>query len=87
MYKIIIIRRIGVELVEIGAGKYSVIVASPLMKDSNQSFHSPFKTWQRVYDYDLAYNLTEVEAKNVLGGEVALWAEQTDETTLDVRLW
>ncbi|CEP13194.1 hypothetical protein [Parasitella parasitica] len=48
---------------------------------------SPFKTWQRVYSYDPAYNLTEAEAKNILGGEVALWSEQTDETTLDIRLW
>ncbi|KAI8642475.1 beta-hexosaminidase 1 precursor [Parasitella parasitica] len=48
---------------------------------------SPFKTWQRVYSYDAAFNLTEAEAKNILGGEVALWSEQTDETTLDIRLW
>ncbi|KAI8997320.1 glycoside hydrolase superfamily [Pilobolus umbonatus] len=48
---------------------------------------SPFKTWQRIYSYDLAYNLTQSEAENVLGGEVALWTEQTDSTALDVRLW
>lgn len=48
---------------------------------------SPFKSWQRVYSYDVAFNLTETEAQNILGGEVALWAEQTDETALDVRLW
>ncbi|CDS09580.1 hypothetical protein LRAMOSA10940 [Lichtheimia ramosa] len=48
---------------------------------------SPFKTWQRIYSYDMVYNLTKEEAGNVLGGEVALWAEQTDSTALDVRLW
>ncbi|KAI9361338.1 glycoside hydrolase superfamily [Pilaira anomala] len=48
---------------------------------------SPFKSWQRVYSYDMAFNLTETEALNILGGEVALWSEQTDTTTLDVRLW
>ncbi|KAG2190501.1 hypothetical protein INT47_005726, partial [Mucor saturninus] len=48
---------------------------------------SPFKSWQRVYSYDMTFNLTETEAENVLGGEVALWSEQTDETTLDARLW
>ncbi|PHZ11626.1 uncharacterized protein RHIMIDRAFT_238293 [Rhizopus microsporus ATCC 52813] len=48
---------------------------------------SPFKTWQRVYSYDLTFNLTETEAQNVLGGEVAMWTEQTDGTSLDIRLW
>ncbi|KAI9311108.1 glycoside hydrolase superfamily [Dichotomocladium elegans] len=48
---------------------------------------SPFKTWQRIYQYDIAFNLTQEEAKNVLGGEVALWTEQTDATSIDGRLW
>ncbi|KAG0182918.1 hypothetical protein DFQ28_003647 [Apophysomyces sp. BC1034] len=48
---------------------------------------SPFKSWQRVYSYDLTFNLTKSEAKNVLGGEVALWSEQVDEVSLDTRLW
>ncbi|KAI8373746.1 glycoside hydrolase superfamily [Blakeslea trispora] len=48
---------------------------------------SPFKTWQRIYSYDLTFNLTEAEAAYVLGGEVALWTEQVDSTTLDTRLW
>ncbi|RCH80217.1 hypothetical protein CU098_001819, partial [Rhizopus stolonifer] len=43
--------------------------------------------WCRIYSYDLTYNLTEAEASNVLGGEVALWTEQVDSTTLDTRLW
>lgn len=48
---------------------------------------SPFKSWQRVYSYDLEFNLTETESKNILGGEVCLWTEQVDTTTLDTRLW
>ncbi|KAI8067174.1 glycoside hydrolase superfamily [Gongronella butleri] len=48
---------------------------------------SPYKSWQRVYAYDLTYNLTKEEEKSVLGGEVALWAEQVDQTVLDTRLW
>ncbi|KAI9493830.1 glycoside hydrolase superfamily [Zychaea mexicana] len=48
---------------------------------------SPFKTWQRIYSYDMTFDLTPEEAKNVLGGEVALWAEQTDRVGLDGRLW
>ncbi|RUO95861.1 LOW QUALITY PROTEIN: glycoside hydrolase superfamily, partial [Jimgerdemannia flammicorona] len=48
---------------------------------------TPFKSWQRVYSYDLAYGLSKEEATNVLGGEVCLWSEQSDETTLDTKLW
>jgi hexosaminidase len=51
------------------------------------SWCGPFKTWQRVYDYDIAYNLTADEAKLVIGGEVALWTEQADATVLDAKLW
>ncbi|CAM0906432.1 unnamed protein product [Alopecurus aequalis] len=51
------------------------------------SWCGPFKTWQRVYDYDIAYGLTAEEAKLVIGGEVALWTEQADATVLDSRLW
>lgn len=51
------------------------------------SWCGPFKTWQRIYDYDITYGLTSEEAKLVIGGEVALWSEQADETVLDARLW
>ncbi|ORZ08159.1 glycoside hydrolase superfamily [Absidia repens] len=48
---------------------------------------SPFKSWQRVYSYDPAFNLTKEQTKSVLGGEVALWSEQSDAAALDLRLW
>ncbi|XP_072955833.1 beta-hexosaminidase 2-like [Typha angustifolia] len=51
------------------------------------SWCGPFKTWQRVYDYDITYGLTQVESSLVLGGEVALWSEQADPTVLDARVW
>uniref|UniRef100_A0A0A9SQM9 beta-N-acetylhexosaminidase n=1 Tax=Arundo donax TaxID=35708 RepID=A0A0A9SQM9_ARUDO len=51
------------------------------------SWCGPYKTWQRVYDYDIAYGLTPDEAKLVVGGEVALWTEQVDTTVLDGRVW
>ncbi|KAJ6837625.1 putative beta-hexosaminidase 2 [Iris pallida] len=51
------------------------------------SWCDPFKTWQRVYDYDITYGLGDEEARLVLGGEVALWSEQSDPTVLDARLW
>ncbi|CAM6097445.1 unnamed protein product [Calypogeia fissa] len=51
------------------------------------SWCAPFKTWARIYDYDITANLTSQEARLVLGGEVALWSEQADGTVLDARLW
>ena len=51
------------------------------------SWCAPFKTWQRVYDYDITCGLSEDEAELVLGGEVALWSEQADSAVLDARLW
>ncbi|KAG5000353.1 beta-hexosaminidase 2-like [Glycine soja] len=51
------------------------------------SWCAPFKTWQTIYNYDIAYGLSEGEAKLVLGGEVALWSEQSDPTVLDARIW
>uniref|UniRef100_A0A0E0NRP2 Beta-hexosaminidase n=1 Tax=Oryza rufipogon TaxID=4529 RepID=A0A0E0NRP2_ORYRU len=63
---------------------------TPLFNDpggTGGSWCAPFKTWQRVYDYDILHGLTDDEAQLVLGGEVALWSEQSDETVLDARLW
>ncbi|KAL6645128.1 hypothetical protein ACP70R_016736 [Stipagrostis hirtigluma subsp. patula] len=62
----------------------------PLFNDpggTGGSWCAPFNTWQRVYDYDILHGLTEDEAMLVLGGEVALWSEQTDAAVLDGRLW
>ncbi|KAG8096980.1 hypothetical protein GUJ93_ZPchr0013g35465 [Zizania palustris] len=63
---------------------------TPLFNDpggTGGSWCAPFKTWQRIYDYDILHGLTDDEARLVLGGEVALWSEQSDETVLDARLW
>lgn len=35
----------------------------------------------------MTFNLTETEASNVLGGEVAMWSEQMDHIGMDGRLW
>ncbi|KAF0905894.1 hypothetical protein E2562_008922 [Oryza meyeriana var. granulata] len=56
--------------------------------DSNGgSWCGPYKTWQRVYDYDITHGLTADEAKLVIGGEVAMWTEQVDAAVLDGRVW
>ncbi|KAL1923784.1 uncharacterized protein VTP21DRAFT_8764 [Calcarisporiella thermophila] len=51
------------------------------------SWCDPYKTWQKVYSFDPRANLTEAEAKLVLGGEVAMWTELVDPSNLEVRLW
>jgi hypothetical protein len=38
---------------------------------------------ERIYDCDISYGLSEEESKLVLGGEVALWSEQSDRTGMD----
>ncbi|MCO5588495.1 hypothetical protein L7F22_042452 [Adiantum nelumboides] len=54
---------------------------------SGGSWCAPYKAWQQIYDYDITYNLTEEEAGLVIGGEVSLWSEQSNETVLDGLLW
>ncbi|PKA57412.1 Beta-hexosaminidase 2 [Apostasia shenzhenica] len=51
------------------------------------SWCGPFKTWQRIYDYDITEGLEGEEAGRVMGGEVALWSEQADREVLDGRVW
>jgi hexosaminidase len=51
------------------------------------SWCSPYKTWQRIYDYDFTLNLTEAEAAHVVGGEAPLWGEQVDDTIISQKVW
>jgi hexosaminidase len=51
------------------------------------SWCAPYKTWQRIYDYDFTTNLTTTEAAHVLGVEAPLWSEQVDDTTVSQKMW
>lgn len=51
------------------------------------SWCAPYKTWQRIYDYDFTHNLTETQAKHVIGSEAALWTEQTDDVSVSSKIW
>ncbi|RMZ80484.1 hypothetical protein DV737_g3013, partial [Chaetothyriales sp. CBS 132003] len=51
------------------------------------SWCAPYKTWQRIYDYDFTLNLTADEKKHVLGAEAPLWSEQADDTVLSSKIW
>lgn len=51
------------------------------------SWCAPYKTWQRIYDYDFAQNLTEAQAKHVIGGSSPLWSEQVDDSIISGKMW
>ncbi|KAF8981275.1 hypothetical protein BGZ46_003048 [Entomortierella lignicola] len=51
------------------------------------SWCAPYKTWQRMYDFDFTEGLTAEEAKHVIGGEAAIWSEQSDATVIDNKVW
>jgi len=51
------------------------------------SWCAPYKTWQRIYDYDFTEGLTEEEAKHVIGAAAPLWSEQVDDTVISSKMW
>jgi hexosaminidase len=51
------------------------------------SWCAPYKTWQRIYDYDFTLNLTSQQAAHVLGAEAPLWSEQVDDTVISSKMW
>jgi hexosaminidase len=51
------------------------------------SWCAPYKTWQRIYDFDFTLNLTDEEASHVVGGETPLWGEQIDDTMVSQKVW
>jgi hexosaminidase len=51
------------------------------------SWCAPYKTWQRIYDYDFLTNLTASESKHIIGAEAPLWSEQVDDVTVSSVFW
>jgi len=51
------------------------------------SWCAPYKTWQRIYDYDFTLNLTDAQKSHILGAEAPLWSEQVDDTVISTKLW
>jgi hexosaminidase len=51
------------------------------------SWCAPYKTWQRIYDYDFTDGLTDAEKKHVIGASVPLWSEQVDDTVVSSKMW
>ena len=51
------------------------------------SWCAPYKTWQRIYDFDFTYNLTATQKSHILGAEAPLWSEQVDDTVISGKMW
>lgn len=51
------------------------------------SWCDPYKDWQNIYSYDFNANLTETEKLHITGGEVAIWGEMVDSSTLILKVW
>ncbi|RDK38517.1 hypothetical protein M752DRAFT_321094 [Aspergillus phoenicis ATCC 13157] len=51
------------------------------------SWCAPYKTWQRIYDYDFTQNLTVTQAQHIVGAEAPLWSKQVDDVTVSSQFW
>lgn len=51
------------------------------------SWCAPYKTWQRIYNYDFTTNLTDAQAKHIVGATAPLWAEQVDDVVVSSKFW
>ncbi|KAA8642297.1 hypothetical protein EYZ11_010374 [Aspergillus tanneri] len=51
------------------------------------SWCAPYKTWQRIYDYDFTLNLTDAQAEHIIGATAPLWTEQADDVTVSSLFW
>ncbi|KAF9894327.1 hypothetical protein FE257_007830 [Aspergillus nanangensis] len=51
------------------------------------SWCGPYKSWQRVYDYDFTTNLTDAQKKHIVGATAPLWAEQVDDVVISSKFW
>jgi hexosaminidase len=52
-----------------------------------RSWCAPYKTWQRIYDYDFTKGLTAKEKKHGIGAVAPLWSEQVDDTVVSAKMW
>ncbi|CAO1637499.1 unnamed protein product [Parajaminaea phylloscopi] len=48
---------------------------------------APYCTWGSIYTYDLLNGTTKDNEHRIVGSEVLLWSEQSDDATVDQLLW
>lgn len=85
------------EFLYLDCGFSGFVTNDPRYVESNGNFEfnngqagswcGPYKSYQRIYDFDILKNLTETEQKHVLGAEAPLWSEQVDSTVLTAKIW
>lgn len=51
------------------------------------SWCAPYKTWQRIYDYDFTQGLNDTQKELVVGAIAPLWSEQVDDVVLSPKMW
>jgi hexosaminidase len=75
--------------------RYNVLI-NPNATDGGANFNwgglggswcAPYKTWQRIYDYDFTYNLTATQKALVQGAIAPLFGEQVDDTIVSQKMW
>ncbi|KAF2714085.1 glycoside hydrolase family 20 protein [Pleomassaria siparia CBS 279.74] len=75
--------------------RYNVMV-NPNKTDGTPNFNfgagggswcSPYKTWQRIYDYDFTQGLSSEQKALVQGAISPLWSEQVDDTVISGKMW
>ena len=71
---------------------YQALLAAPFYLDqqipgNKQTFYEWEDTWKAMWAIDPLDTLSSDEAKRVLGGEAAMWAEQVMAPNFDSRVW
>jgi hexosaminidase len=75
--------------------RYNVMV-NPNKTDGTPNFNygggggswcAPYKTWQRIYDFDFTQGLDDAQKALVQGAIAPLWSEQVDDTVISSKMW
>lgn len=75
--------------------RYNVLI-NPNKTDGSANFNylgnggswcAPYKTWQRIYDYDFTATLNDTQKALVQGAIAPLWSEQVDDTVISSKMW
>ncbi|KAJ3190623.1 hypothetical protein HK101_008526 [Irineochytrium annulatum] len=82
--------KLGFEVVNSFNGAYYLDCGAGSFVSGGKSWCDPFKTWQVIYGHDAAEGVAASAADGggkVVGLEVMMWGEQTDDTNLDAKVW
>ena len=57
------------------------------VKEPYLDYCGPLHNWRAVYSYNPLANISHDKHHLVIGGEASMWAEKTDDVSLDNNLW